>query len=312
MSSNTSQPTVLVIGATGRHGRTGARVVEQLINHNRAVRVLIRSDDDRATQLRQLGAQTVVGDLHDRRTLIPAVEDVESVYFTYPIAAGIVPAAANLASAIRQVGITPHVVVMSMGPSTADSPSELGRAQWSAEEILAWAGLNPTVLRVAGLFYENISTLHAESIRANDYFANSFGDAPAPWISGQDAADIGVTALLHPERFAESPISFLPAAELHSHATIAAMISKIVDREISYQHISREQWQAALEHAATRGHSTINLAMAQHISTIGAGLANAGANSHRTANPTAVQDLIGRTPMTLEQFLTENSAQFVS
>ncbi|MGY4785801.1 hypothetical protein ACVH9Z_38805 [Rhodococcus opacus] len=38
--------------------------------------------------------------------LIPAVEDMQSVYFTYSVAAGIVPAAANLASAIRQVGTT--------------------------------------------------------------------------------------------------------------------------------------------------------------------------------------------------------------
>lgn len=43
----------------------------------------------RALALQSSGAEIVVGDLHDRRTLIPALEGVEVAYFTYPIAGGI-------------------------------------------------------------------------------------------------------------------------------------------------------------------------------------------------------------------------------
>ena len=71
--SNSDQETVLVIGATGRHGGTGARVVERLQAAGRAVRALVRSDDERAQRLRESGVQTLVGDLHDRRTLRPAL-----------------------------------------------------------------------------------------------------------------------------------------------------------------------------------------------------------------------------------------------
>ena len=76
--SNSDQETVLVIGATGRHGGTGARVVERLQAAGRLVRALVRSDDDRAQRLRESGVQTLVGDLHDRRTLRPALEDRKS------------------------------------------------------------------------------------------------------------------------------------------------------------------------------------------------------------------------------------------
>jgi len=48
MVSNSDQETVLVIGATGRHGGTGARVVERLQAAGRLVRALVRSDDERA------------------------------------------------------------------------------------------------------------------------------------------------------------------------------------------------------------------------------------------------------------------------
>ena len=55
----------------------------------RLVRALVRSDDDRAQRLRESGVQTLVGDLHDRRTLLPALDGAESVYVAYPVAAGV-------------------------------------------------------------------------------------------------------------------------------------------------------------------------------------------------------------------------------
>jgi nucleoside-diphosphate-sugar epimerase len=51
MVSSSDQETVLVIGATGRHGGTGARVVERLQAAGRLVRALVHSDDDRAQAL---------------------------------------------------------------------------------------------------------------------------------------------------------------------------------------------------------------------------------------------------------------------
>ena len=111
------QPKVLVIGATGKHGSTGAIVVDRLISQGRDVRVLTRTDGERVDALRRRGAEAVVGDLHDRSTLSAAVQDgarLSAVYFTYPIAAGVIPAAANLASVLVESGQRPHVVVMSM------------------------------------------------------------------------------------------------------------------------------------------------------------------------------------------------------
>jgi NAD(P)-dependent dehydrogenase (short-subunit alcohol dehydrogenase family) len=65
---------ILVIGATGKHGNTGAIVVDRLISHGRDVRVLIRKNSERVDALRQKGAELVVGDLHDRSTLSAAVQ----------------------------------------------------------------------------------------------------------------------------------------------------------------------------------------------------------------------------------------------
>jgi uncharacterized protein YbjT (DUF2867 family) len=84
---------MLVIGATGRHRNTGAAVADRLIARGRKVRVLTRTNDGRAEALRPKGAATVIGDLHERSTLLGAVDGVSAVYFTYPIALGIIPGA---------------------------------------------------------------------------------------------------------------------------------------------------------------------------------------------------------------------------
>lgn len=156
---------VLVIGATGRHGGTGTTVVKRLVADGHPVRALVHTDDERASRLRRLGATTVTGDLHDRASLVAAVRDVRAVYFTYPIGAGIVSAAANLSSALLAASPDAHLVVMSMAVSAVDSPSKLGQGQAVAEEVFGWAGLSPTVLRFGALFHQNLLLLHGATIR---------------------------------------------------------------------------------------------------------------------------------------------------
>src|SRR5258705_816731 len=122
-ASTGDQETVLVIGATGRHGGTGARVVERLQAAGRLVRALVRSDDERAERLRESGVQTLVGDLHDRRTLRPALDGAESVYVAYPVAAGVPAALADLASGVHELASSPHQGINSHRTGDLHSPS---------------------------------------------------------------------------------------------------------------------------------------------------------------------------------------------
>jgi uncharacterized protein YbjT (DUF2867 family) len=63
---------VLVTGAAGsRPGSTGRWVAELLLDRGVPVRAFARTQDHRAEQLRQLGAEVVAEDLHE-------IADVES------------------------------------------------------------------------------------------------------------------------------------------------------------------------------------------------------------------------------------------
>jgi uncharacterized protein YbjT (DUF2867 family) len=302
---------ILVIGATGRHAGTGAVVVERLLSRGRPVRALVHTEDDRADTLRRRGATTVVGDLHDRASLVAAVDGVSAVYFAYPIAAGVIPAAANVASVLVGAGSSAHVVVMSMAVSSPDSPSRLGQAQAVAEEIFIWAGLNPTVLRFGGLFHENVLILHEATIRENGLIANSFGAGPAPWIGGADAAEITVGHLLAP-RPASAEISYPPPAEAIDHAEVARIIAAETGRPVRYEHISAAMWRKELEIAGESDPaSPINTAMAQHISTIGAVLSKR-AEPIIAPDAHALTTMLNRPPTPFVDFVRQNLSRFAA
>lgn len=305
---NQSGP-ILVLGATGRHGGTGAHLVTRLREEGRAVRVLARTLDDRTDRLTELGAEVVVGDLFDRRTLLPALADVDLAYFTYPIAAGVLDAAANYAAAVREVGRNPRTVVMSMGPSHPASPSNLGRAQWLAEEVLQWAGLDLLVLRIPALFHENLVVLHSHSIRQDGVFRNSFADAAMGWINSIDAAELAVAGLLHPEYFEGKTIVYPLGSEQYTHAGIASLLSDLLGSQVRFEPVGKDQWRADLLALADHdGEKVVNPAMAQHISAVGA-MSSAG--NPPGADPDALSQLTGRKPVALRDFLSANLVSFI-
>src|SRR5271154_1958560 len=187
---------ILVTGATGRQGGTGRAVAKVLLERGRPVRALVRTLDERAEALRELGLEIVVGDFGNYRSLVAALDAVESAYFCYPVAAGVAEAAGFFAGAGRERGLK-RVVDLSLATTRVDSPSPQGRAQWVAEQIFEWAGFDGVHLRIAAFFMENVLHIDGESIRLDGRLANSFGDKALSWISGVDVGRLAASLLIN-------------------------------------------------------------------------------------------------------------------
>ena len=71
-----SKPLILVTGATGK---TGAPVVEQLIERGYPVRALVHRLDERSERLSELGAEVVQGDFLDLPSLEAAMKGAKRV-----------------------------------------------------------------------------------------------------------------------------------------------------------------------------------------------------------------------------------------
>lgn len=300
---------ILVTGATGRHGGTGAHVARRLREGGHAVRLLVRRQDERSEALVAEGFDVRIGDLRDRSSLLPAMEGVTQATFSFPVDAGIVEAATSFASALRKASPKARVVVMSMIVAQESSPSHLGRAQWLAEEAMAWSGLDVCVLRVAALFYENIAQLHGPTIRDEGVIRNCFGETRAPWIAGEDAAELMVSALLHPERFGEGSVCYPSGAELYTHAEIAALLARELSIPVRFESVPIETWRAELMALADRkGEAVVNRDMAKHISAVGFALSQRA--PMKAPDPGELEGQLGRPPIPLRDFVRRNEHHF--
>jgi NAD(P)H dehydrogenase (quinone) len=134
---------ILITGATGN---TGAHTVRLLRERGLPVRALVHTLDDRAVELRELGAEVVQGDLLDFPAVSAATAGVTAAYFNYPFAPGLVEATANFAQVASDAGV--HAVVnMSQISARRDAKSDAARAHWIAERLLDRSGFATTHLR---------------------------------------------------------------------------------------------------------------------------------------------------------------------
>ena len=252
----------------------------------------------------------MVGDLHDRRTLVSALDGVSSVYVAYPVAAGAAVALANLASAIHELGSSPHVVTNSHGGVTLNSPSGISREFAIGEELLVRLGVNVTVLRVSAFFYENVLLAHSGTIRETGVFANCFGESRPPWISATDAADLFAVALLEPQTYAGSPIVYPPGHERLSHQEIADIISEETGRDVRYEYINQEEWSRQLKVAAVHSGGLVNDAMIQHLTTHARMFEDNTTIARMDVDPSALAAASGRPALSFRDFVRQHRLAF--
>jgi uncharacterized protein YbjT (DUF2867 family) len=301
---------VLVFGATGRATGTAARVVTLLRERGRTVRTLVRHNDERAQALREQGAEVVFGDFADRRTLVPALDNVTAVQFTHPVAAGVITAAGNLISAIREVGNDPHVVVCSMGAARkADSPSGYGRAQYVADELITTALSSAVALKFAGHFHEVINLFYGAAIRETGEFASYHGDSRIPWLAGHDVAELCVRALLDRKLLGPERTPLIPGAEQMSHGDIAKLINKETGQLVSYRTLNEEEWNAQLTALGDAADATT----VQHLSAT-AKMWREGGDKFRAMAATdtnGLANLLGRSPISFTEFIHDHRTDFL-
>ena len=99
------QSPILVTGAAGRVGAVGRTVTELLLKQGKAVRAMVRSDDERAQALRDMGAEVVVGDLLDLDSMHRAIAGCETMYFGMSISDAYLAATVNAAAVAKHHGV---------------------------------------------------------------------------------------------------------------------------------------------------------------------------------------------------------------
>src|SRR3954447_25755271 len=174
---------ILVTGAAGRVGGIGRTVAEVLLKQGKAVRAMVRNEDQRAQMLRDMGAEVVVGDLLDLDSMHRAIAGCKTMYFGMSVSDAYLAATVNTAAVAKHHGVKAFINMSQMTLSqmsiTESTASPQHKQHWLAEQALNWSGLpivhvRPTVL-LEGFFL----LFTADSVRESNQIRSDCRSATA-------------------------------------------------------------------------------------------------------------------------------------
>ncbi|MGI8563411.1 MAG: SDR family oxidoreductase [Candidatus Dormibacter sp.] len=182
---------ILVAGGTGT---LGSRLVRRLLDRGLSVRVLTR-DAGRVADPRRDTLDVVEGDVRDRAAVARAMKGVQTVVSAVHGLVGTggsSPASvdrdgnANLIDAAAAGGAS--VVLVSVEGASPDSPLELSRMKYAAEEHLRGSGTAWTVVRAPAYLETYIRLFEETAGRWGRPLVFGRGDNPINFVSADDVA----------------------------------------------------------------------------------------------------------------------------
>jgi uncharacterized protein YbjT (DUF2867 family) len=213
-------PTILVLGATGK---TGRRVVQRLQARGVPTRAGSRTGQPPF-------------DWEDRDTWAPALSGVGAVYVTYyPDLAvpGAPEAVGELARLAREQGVRRIVLLSGRGEEEAQR----------SEETVKQAGIDWTILR-SSWFDQNFSEGFLTAAVLEGVVALPVGDAREPFVHADDLADVAVAALT--EDGPAGQLYEITGPRLMTFADAVTEIAEATGRELRFETATMEGFGAEL------------------------------------------------------------------
>lgn len=193
---------ILIVGASGR---LGGHVAQRLLARGTPVRVMSR-EASRVQHLAGLGADAVVADLRDSRSLARACEGVEKVVAAAHAFTGRgdnsarhVDDAGNrrLIDACRTAQVQ-HVVFTSAHGARADHPVDFFQIKFAVEEYLRGSGLSYTILRPAAFMEVWAALVGQPLVETGRTTIFGRGRNPVNFVAVSDVARFALIALDDP------------------------------------------------------------------------------------------------------------------
>ncbi|MER5915279.1 NmrA family NAD(P)-binding protein [Streptomyces sp. NPDC001982] len=237
---------LVLIANTGSVGRT---VLDQLRAQDVPVRAMVRRDDDRAAQLRALGAEVVLGDLTRPESVAAALKGVARMYFAMPVSPDHLLATTVVASVAREHGELDGLVGMSQMTvsqmtATSTTESHQQRLHWLGEQVLNWSGLPVVHIRPTSFLNNPLfTTLAARSIQENGTIALPFGTGRTSSIAVDDVARVVSTVLRGPAPHI-GHVYELTGPRTVDMTEMAEEFSRALGRSVSYVDVPLDQWRA--------------------------------------------------------------------
>src|SRR6201984_1336957 len=296
---------ILVTGAAGRVGAVGRTVTELLLKQGKAVRAMVRTDDERGQALRALGAEVVVGNLLDLDSMHRAIDGVETMYFGISVSDTYLAATGNAAAVAKHHGVKAFINMSQMTVSqmsiTETTPSPQHKLQWLSEQALNWSGLPVVHVRPTVFLEGFFLTLTPDSVRQSNQIRLPFGEGKTSPVAAEDVARVIAALLANPQTHIGKAYHLTGPQSENMHF-YALEYSKALGRTITYQDIPVEPWRDEL---LKRG---LPVHLVNHLAAMG--------DLHRAGRFDRMSDdvltLTGQRPRSVQEFVRKNAAAFTA
>src|SRR5690349_23394272 len=194
---------IRVTGAAGRVGAIGRTVTELLLKQGKTVRAMVRTEDERAQALRNMGAEVVVGDLLDLNSMHRAIAGCETMYFGMSISDAYLAATVNTAAVAKYHGVKAFINMSQMSVAqmsiTETTASPQHKLQWLSEQALNWSGLPVVHVRPTVFLEGFFLTLTQDSVKESNQIRLPFGEGKTSPVAADDVARVVAALLENPQ-----------------------------------------------------------------------------------------------------------------
>jgi uncharacterized protein YbjT (DUF2867 family) len=272
-------------------GKVGSETVRLLRQRDMPVRVLVR-DPAKARTLAEAGAEVAIGDLDVPASIDAAMTDITTVVLVSPA----VPVQElNVIGAAAREGAG-HVI-KATSKASADSPIARRRWQTEIEAGLAASGIPHTLLR-SNAYMQNVLML-APAIAQTSSFGSAAGKGRTGMVDARDVAAAAAQIASSPAEHAGQTY-WLSGPEPISNYDVAAVLSELLSRTITYREISFEENRDAM----------IRAGVPAPIAEMNAQAFSLTAEGDAEWITEDVPALLGRPGRTFEQFAADHAAAF--
>lgn len=276
---------------TGAGGTVGSEVVKQLEATGAKFRAAFHSQS-KADAARANGLDAVVIDFERPETLDAAFAGIERLFL---LSSSNTAQELTAVDAAKRAGVK-HIVKLSVIGAGGESYS-FAKVHRPVERAIEESGIAWTHLRPNG-FMDNMHNYMAGTIKSQNAFYSSVGDAKISHVDVRDIAAVAVKALT--ESGHESQVYELTGPEALSYADIASKISAAAGRTVNYVAVGDPDIKAALAGQGTpEAYADAYVDLQRFY--------RSGAASHVSDD---VKRVTGREPRTFDDYAKEHAAAF--
>jgi len=286
---------ISLVTLTGSSGTIGTELVSLLSAAGAPTRAVVR-DARKARAVPHIA--WLQADLSNPDLLEPALAGTRRLFLLTGNDPGFGGVQRGIVHAAEVLGVG-HIVKASALGASDHSKSWIGREHWEVEQAIQRSGMRWTMLRPHAFMQNWLGDL-AESVKTEDVFYSPIGDGRVPFIDARDIAAVAAEVLLHSEAHAGKKY-VLTGGEAVGYADLAAALTTVTGRAISYRPISMDEARARM---VASGASTESV---DAVLAIAAYQKEGGPTA--TVSPT-VQRLLGRPPRSIRDFVRDYAERF--